>query len=117
MRIIQWSCHARTTILSLLCYYKIKGAFDQQRYGRVYYCKHYLIIGSHDNWIKMNYIYDGTVNMGYKFINQTIIDGDVINISVIVIELKYGAIDADDSTCHGYYINILFSSTYIIQYS
>ena len=53
--------------------------------------------------------------MGYKFINQTIIDGDVINISVIVIELKYGDIDADDFTCHGYYIIKFSSSIYTPQ--
>ena len=32
-----------------------------------------------------------------------------MNITLIIFEGSYGAIDSDDSTCHGYYI-IIFSS-------
>ena len=35
--------------------------------------------------------------------------------SLIVTEGKYGAIDADDSLCHGYYIIKISSSTYPLQ--
>ena len=58
--IIPCSCHAFTTILSLLRDSKIKEPFNHPRYGRVYNYKQYLIIGSHNNWIIMNLIDDGT---------------------------------------------------------
>ena len=38
-----------------------------------------------------------------------------MTISLIIMESNYGAIDADDYTCHGYYIIIFSSSTYILQ--
>ena len=36
--------------------------------------------------------------------NQTILDGNAMNISLIIIEGNYFAIDDDDSKCNGYYI-------------
>ena len=39
-----------------------------------------------------------------------VIDGNTMNMSLIIMEGKYGAIDTDDSSCHGYYI-IKFSSS------
>ena len=50
-----------------------------------------------------------------KQINQTILDGNVMNMSLIITEGNYGAIDSDDSTCHGFYIIIFSSSTYTLQ--
>ena len=38
-----------------------------------------------------------------------------MNVSLIIMEENYSDIDADDSTCHGYY-NIIFSSSpYTLQ--
>ena len=51
----------------------------------------------------------GTDEEDYEHINWTIIDGNMMNMSLIIMEGKYGAIDADNSSCHGYYI-IKFSS-------
>ena len=51
----------------------------------------------------------------YKHINRTILDGNVMNMSLIITEGKYGAIDTDDSSCHDYYIIMFFSSTYALQ--
>ena len=51
----------------------------------------------------------------YKHINRTIIDGDVIKISLIIMEGNYGAIDADGYTCNGYYIIKFSSSPYTLQ--
>ena len=36
-----------------------------------------------------------------KTINRTLLDGNVMNMSLFIIEGNYGAIDAGDSTCHG----------------
>ena len=52
----------------------------------------------------MNFIDDGIDEEWHKNINRTIIDGNVMNISLIIMEGNYGAIDADDSTRDGYYI-------------
>ena len=38
-----------------------------------------------------------------------------MNIYLIIVEGKYVAIDADDSTCHGYYIIRFSSSPYTLQ--
>ena len=51
----------------------------------------------------MNIFDDGTDEEDCEQINQNIIDGDMMSMSLIITEENYGAIDADDSTCHGYY--------------
>ena len=52
----------------------------------------------------MNFLYDGRDEEIYEHINLTVLDGNVINMYLINMERKYGAIDTDDSSCHGYYI-------------
>ena len=47
---------------------------------------------------------DETEEEYYEHMNRTILDGNVMNMSLIIMEGNYGAIDADDSSCHGYYI-------------
>ena len=47
---------------------------------------------------------DITDEEDYEHINQNIIGGNVLNMYLIIMEGNYGAIDADDSSCHGYYI-------------
>ena len=48
----------------------------------------------------MNFVDYGTGEEYYEQINQTIIDDNMMGISLISMEGKYGAIDADDSPCH-----------------
>ena len=43
----------------------------------------------------MNFLYDGTDIVEYEFIHGTIIDGNVINMSLIITEVKYVTIDTD----------------------
>ena len=74
-----------------------------------------LIHGSHNNWIIINFLDDVTDEEDYENINWTILDGDGINISLIIMEGNYGAIDADGYKFHGYY-NIKYSSSpFILQ--
>ena len=47
--------------------------------------------------------------------NRTILGGDVINVSLIIMGGDYGDINSDDSTCRGYYIIKLSSYPYILQ--
>ena len=47
--------------------------------------------------------------------NITIIEGNVMNVSFIITKGNYGAIDAENSSCHGYYIIRIFSSLYTLQ--
>ena len=63
----------------------------------------------------MNFLYDGTDIVEYEFIHRTIIDGNVINMSLIITEIRYVTIDADDYACHGYYVIIFSSSPYTLQ--
>ena len=63
----------------------------------------------------MIYFDDGTYEENYEHINQTIIDGNVMNMYLIIMEGKYGIIDTDDSLCHHYYIINIYSSPYNLQ--
>ena len=56
----------------------------------------------------------GTYEEEYKHINQNILDGNVINMSLIIMEGNYGSIDSDCSTCHGYHIIRFTSSPYTL---
>ena len=101
-------------IISLLGL-KTKESVNQPIYGRLYYYKYSQIIGCHNNWISMIFLDDGTDEEIYKHINLTIIDGNVMNMFYIILEGKYGAIDTDDSSCHGYYIMKFYSYPYTLQ--
>ena len=48
-------------------------------------------------------------------INITILDGNVTNMSLINSKENYADIDADDTSCHGYYIIRFSSSQYTFQ--
>ena len=63
----------------------------------------------------MNFLDDGTDEEYYKNINQTILDGNVMNTYLIIIEEKYGAIDTDYYLFHGYYIIKFSSYPYTLQ--
>ena len=62
----------------------------------------------------MNLPDGGEDNVEYERVNRTILHGNVMNMPFIIIEEKYGAIDANDSACHGYYIIRFSSSTYTL---
>ena len=63
----------------------------------------------------MIFLDDGTDEEYYERINQTILCGNVMNMSLIITEGKYGAIDTDDSSCHSYDIIKFSSSPYTLQ--
>ena len=63
----------------------------------------------------MNFLYDGTDNVEYEFIHRTIIDGNVINMSLIITEVRYVTIDANDYAFHGYYVITFSSFPYNLQ--
>ena len=63
----------------------------------------------------MGFLDDGTDEEIYEHIIRTILDGNVVNMSLIIMEGKYCAIDTDDSSCHGYYIIKFSSSPYTLQ--
>ena len=79
IRIIPWSFHACTTQLSLPLDSKINDACSYPIHWRVYYCNYSLIIGYHNNWIKIKFPDDGTWEVGYEQINRTILDSNVTN--------------------------------------
>ena len=62
----------------------------------------------------MIFLGDETDEEDYKQINRTILDGNLMNMSLIIMEVNYGAIDPDDSTGYGYYIIIYYSYPYIL---
>ena len=94
---------------------KTKEAVKYTRYGRVYNLKYYQVLGCHNNWILIIFLDHETDEEIYEYISQTIPDGNVMNIHLIIMERKYVAIDAGDSSCHGYYIIKFSSSQYTLQ--
>ena len=58
---------------------------------------------------------DGTDEEDYEHINRTILDGNFMNMSLIIMEGCYGAIDADNSSCNGDYIIRFSSYPYTLQ--
>ena len=63
----------------------------------------------------MNFLYDGTENMEYEYINITILYGQFMSVSLIIIEVNYGDIDSYVYTCYGYHIIKFSSSPYTFQ--
>ena len=61
------------------------------------------------------FIYHGTDYVEYKKIHQTILDGSVYNMSVVIFEGKVYAIDAEYFSCQGYNTMKLFSYPYTLQ--
>ena len=114
IRIIPCSCQACTKILSLSWYLKIKEEFNRPRYGRVYNCKYSQIIGCCNNCIIIKNIY-GTDEEYCKQINRTIIYDNLMNTYLTIMEGNCGAINAEYSLCHGYYILKFTSYPYILQ--
>ena len=55
----------------------------------------------------MNFLEDGTDEEYYENINRTILDGSVMNMYLIIIEVKYGAIDTDD-----YFVMVIIPSSF-----
>ena len=90
-------------------YYKIKESINCPRYERVYNFKYSQIIGCRNNWVLISFLDDRTDGEYYKNINRNILDGNLMNMALIIMEVKHGAIDTDDSSYHGCYI-IKFSS-------
>ena len=63
----------------------------------------------------MNLLDDGTDEEYYENINQIFLDGNVMDMYLINMKVKYGAIDTDNYSCHGYFIIKFSSSPYILQ--
>ena len=85
IRRIPYSCHACTNILSLSWNSKIKEAFNHTRYGRVYKCRYSQIIICHNNCIIMHFFHYVTEEEDYEHINRTILDVNVMNISLVIM--------------------------------
>ena len=82
----------------LIWNYTIKEAFNQPRYGRLYNYEYSIILGSNNNCIIMNFLYDGIYNMEYSCIHITILDGNFMNMPLIINKVNYSYIDADDTS-------------------
>ena len=63
----------------------------------------------------MHFLDYRTGEVEYDNINRTLLDGNVTNMSLIFSKGNYGATDEDDTSCHGYYIIIFYSSPYTLQ--
>ena len=101
LRRIPCNFHHFTTQWYLPWDSKSKGACNQPIYGRVSYCKYFIIFGYHNNWIIMNFIDDGADEVEYEHINRNILDDNVNNMSLIIPKGNYLDIDAGDTSCHG----------------
>ena len=65
--------------------------------------------------IEFNDFNDGADEEYSKHINQNFLDGDMMNMTLIITKEKYGTIDTNDSSCYGYYIIKFSLSPYTLQ--
>ena len=63
----------------------------------------------------MNFLDDVIDERYCEHIHQNVLDGNVMNMSLIIMKEIYGAIDAGDFVCHGYFIINFSSSPYNLQ--
>ena len=63
----------------------------------------------------MNFIYDGKDDFEYEHINKTIIYCNLTDMPLVICKIKFGAIYADDTPYHSYYIIIFTLYPYILQ--
>ena len=84
IRTITCSCQDCTTVSSLSWDSKTKEVVNQPRYGIVYNCKYSQILGYQNNCIIMIFK-SGTDELNYEHINRTIIDGNMMNMSLIIM--------------------------------
>ena len=52
----------------------------------------------------MNFLDGGTDDVEYEQVNRKTLDGTVTKMQLIISKVNLGDIDADDTSCHGYYI-------------
>ena len=72
-------------------------------------------IGSCNNFIIINLLSNIIDESDYDHINRTILDGNVTNMSLIIYKRNFGAIDADENSCHRYSIINFSESPYTLQ--
>ena len=63
----------------------------------------------------MKLIDNGTYDVEHEHINITILDVNFTNMSLVITEEKFGAIDTDHTSFQDYYIIIFLSSSYTLQ--
>ena len=76
------SCNDFTTHIYLPWDTKIEDACNKPRHGRVFNWNSYLIIGSHNNCIIMNFIDDWIGGVRYEHTNRTILGVNFTNMSL-----------------------------------
>ena len=63
------------------------GILKHTRYTRVFNFKYYLIIGSCNHYIIINYLDDGKYEVDHEHINITILDANFINMLLMIKEI------------------------------
>ena len=89
---------------------------EQPRYAPVLNCKYYKILGKYNDWIIIPF--NATEDIGEDDlieIQESIIQGIVDNMSAMVRENNFGAVNTNDPKANGFYIVKFTSLPYTLQ--
>ena len=73
------------------------------------------MLGSLNNWNIIQFTNKTTTNEDFYAVHKVVLDGISDNMSALVQNGKYGAINTTDPTKMGYYVVKLSSETYKLQ--
>ena len=86
------------------------------RYQNVEDCTCWPVVGSFNNWKIVQFTNKTTTNEDFNALHKVVVYGISDNMSSLVQNRKYDAINIVNPTTIGYYVVKLLSKTYMLQY-
>ena len=85
------------------------------RYQPIKYCTYWPVLGSFVNWNIIQVSNKSTTYEYFDGVHKVVLDGISENMSSLVHNRKYGAVNTVDPTTTGYYVVKLISEPYTLQ--
>ena len=90
--------------------------YRQPRYQLVEYCMHWPVLGYFNNWNIIKFANKTTTNEDFYKMHKVVLDGISDNMSELVQNGTYGAINTVDPTTMGYHVAKSISEPYTLEY-
>ena len=78
-------------------------------------CTYWPVLGSFNNWNIIQFTNKTTTNKDFDTVHKVVSDGISDNMSALVNNGKYGAINTENPTTIGYYVVRFLSEPYTLQ--
>ena len=111
---IPFTCVAFTSIIDKPWIYGIP-AYEQERYKHVNKCTYCPVLGSLNNWNRIQLSQKSTPFYKFDEIHQVVLDRISENMYPLVEPGKYGSINTTDTETNGFYFIIFTSESYKLQ--